>query len=179
MALLQACGYELVRDGVRWVLAGAATPGETTLAFRVADGEALVDALAATLEGTPDGALRAEVARHGCRGAAEAYVADMRALEHRPEWWELAYDDDDVAGMIMGARNPTSAVIAYVGVTPAHRGRGHAVALVRRASAKLEPPIRADTDRDNVAMARAFARAGYVQFARRRSFRRDMASPEG
>jgi RimJ/RimL family protein N-acetyltransferase len=178
VALLEATGYELARDGLRWLLASPSTePQDGPLSFRtlpeVGEG-AFVDAIAATFEGTADSELTVDVEEHGAREAARRYLDDHKSLEHRPEWFELGYDGDALAGVIMGARNPTSAVIAYVGVVPEQRGRGLAAALVRRGTARLTAAgateIRGDCDRDNVAMARAFERAGYVQFARRRSF---------
>jgi RimJ/RimL family protein N-acetyltransferase len=179
VALLEATGYELVRDGLRWLLADPAAVGEDgPLSFRslpeVGEG-ALVEAIASTFAGTPDAELTLEVERHGAAEAARRYLEDHEALEHRPEWFELGYACDELAGVIMGARNPTSAVIAYVGVVPEQRGRGFAAALVRRGTSRLAAAgateVRGDCDRDNVAMARAFERAGYTRFARRRSFR--------
>jgi ribosomal protein S18 acetylase RimI-like enzyme len=180
VALLEAMGYELVRDGLRWLLTSpSAEPGDGPLTFRpLADvGEdAFVDAIAATFEGTPDAELGHDVEEHGAREAAGRYLADHESLDHEPDWFELGFAGEELAGVIMGARNPTSAVIAYVGVVPAQRGRGFAAPLVRRATARLAAAgateIRGDSDRDNVAMAKAFERAGYAQFARRRSFRR-------
>jgi RimJ/RimL family protein N-acetyltransferase len=179
VALLEASGYELVRDGLRWLRSGPVPPAPSALAFRTIDevgDDAFADAIAATFDGTPDAELQLEVQQHGVRDAAVRYLADIRALEHRRDWWELGYTaEGDVAGVIMGARNPTSAVIGYVGVVPAQRGHGFATQLVRRGGERLAADeIRGDCDRDNVAMARAFARAGYQQFARRRSFRRDV-----
>jgi RimJ/RimL family protein N-acetyltransferase len=179
IALLEATGYELVRDGLRWLHAApAATTDEGPLTFRALPevGEAaFVDAIAATFQGTPDAELTLEVERHGATEAARRYLEDHEALEHRPEWFELGYAGDELAGVIMGARNPTSAVIAYVGVVPDQRGRGFAAPLVRRGTQRLAAAgateVRGDCDRDNVAMARAFERAGYARFARRRSFR--------
>lgn len=181
--LLEATGYELVRDGLRWLLPSPPGQGDGALAFRtiaeVGD-DAFIDAIAATFEGTPDAELSLDVERHGARDAARRYLEDHQALEHRPEWFELGYAGDELAGVIMGARNPTSAVIAYVGVVPAQRGRGFAAPLVRRGTQRLAAAgateVRGDCDRDNVAMARAFERAGYVRFARRRSFRHSLAS---
>ena len=75
----------------------------------------------------------------------------------------------------MAACNPGAAVVYYVGVAPEQRGRGIAPQLVRRGTAHLAAvgaeEIRADCDLGNVAMVKAFERAGYERFARRRSFR--------
>jgi RimJ/RimL family protein N-acetyltransferase len=181
IALLEATGYELVRDGLRWLLTDVPPSAEGPLTFRTlpeVGEDAFVDAIAATFEGTPDAELTLDVEQHGAREAARRYLEDHKALEHRPEWFELGYAGDGLAGVIMGARNPTSAVIAYVGVVPSQRGRGFAAHLVRRGTQRLAAAgateVRGDCDRDNVAMAKAFERAGYVQFARRRSFRHSL-----
>jgi ribosomal protein S18 acetylase RimI-like enzyme len=112
----------------------------------------------------------------GLIGAARSDFGDYREIDYLPEWWELAYTEDGApAGVIMAARNPSSAVIAYVGVVPEQRGRGLAAQLVRRGTEQLVAggavEIRGDCDRDNPAMVKAFQRAGFEQFARRRSYR--------
>jgi RimJ/RimL family protein N-acetyltransferase len=185
--LLEGSGYELLRDGLRWAYQGsssrAAAP-ERALVFRtlseVGDA-AFVDAMAATYEGTRDSWIKRTVDEQGRPGAARADFLDYREMEHRPEWWELAYTAEGaLAGVIMAARNPSTAVIAYVGVVPEHRGRGLAVELVRRGTERLvssgASEIRGDCDRGNVGMVKAFERAGYDQFARRRTFHRTLAS---
>ena len=179
VALLEASGYALVRDGLRWLLPSPARDEpDGPLTFRTVSevGEdAFVDAIAATFEGTADSELTLDIQQRGAREAAREYLEAHKSLEHRPEWFELGYDGDELAGVIMGARNPTSAVIAYVGVVAPQRGRGFAAQLVRRGTARLAAAgateIRGDCDRGNVAMVRAFERSGYTQFARRRSFR--------
>jgi RimJ/RimL family protein N-acetyltransferase len=179
IGLLEAAGYELLRDGLRWLLASPrAEAQDGPLTFRtIADvgQDAFVDAIAATFDGTADNELARDIEEHGQREAARRYLEDHESLEHRPEWFELGYSGEQLAGVIMGARNPTSAVIAYIGVVPEQRGRGLATVLVRRGTERLAAAdateIRGDCDRDNVAMVRAFERAGYAQFARRRSFR--------
>jgi RimJ/RimL family protein N-acetyltransferase len=179
VALLEATGYELVRDGLRWLLPTperAASDGRLTFRTLPEVGDdAFIDAIAATLDGTADAELGSDVEQRGRHEAARQYLEDHQSLDHRPEWFELGYSGDELAGVIMGARNPTSAVIAYVGVVPAQRGRGFAAPLVRRGTERLAAAgateIRGDCDRDNVAMVRAFERAGYAQFARRRAFR--------
>jgi ribosomal protein S18 acetylase RimI-like enzyme len=182
IGLLEATGYELVRDGLRWLLASPRTEAQDgPLTFRtIADvgQDVFVDAIAATFDGTADNELARDIHEHGQREAARRYLEDHESLEHRPEWFELGYSGEQVAGVIMGARNPTSAVIAYVGVVPEQRGHGLAAALVRRGTERLAAAgateIRGDCDRDNVAMVKAFERAGYAQFARRRSFRHSL-----
>jgi ribosomal protein S18 acetylase RimI-like enzyme len=177
--LLEACGYELLRDGLRWQLSAPASREAGPLHFRSLPDvgeEAFVDAIAATFEGTPDAELQRDVDELGRHGAARHYLLDHQSLDHRPECWELGYADDGaLAGVIMGARNPTSAVVAYVGVVPEQRGRGYAAPLIRRGTERLVAAgageIRADCDRENIPMVKAFQRAGYEQFARRRSFR--------
>jgi ribosomal protein S18 acetylase RimI-like enzyme len=101
-------------------------------------------------------------------------------MDYRPNWWELAYTQEGArAGVVMPARNPGSAVIAYVGVVPEQRGQGFAPQLVRRGTQQLvaagDTEIRGDCDRDNVAMVKAFQRAGYNEIARRRSYLRALA----
>ncbi len=80
----------------------------------------------------------------------------------------------------MAARNPTAAVVAYVGVVPEQRGRGLAPELVRRSTQRLlesgADEIRGDCDRDNIGMVKGFERAGFEQFARRRTYHRTLAS---
>lgn len=181
--LLEESGYELLRDGLRWrysvASAQEASPARA-LAFRalpeVGD-DAFVEALASTYQGTRDSWITRSIEEHGTLGAARADFLDYQGMEHLPEWWELAYTDDGaLAGVIMAARNPSSAVIAFVGVVPEQRGRGLAQRLVRRGTEQLlesgADEIRGDCDLDNVGMVKAFERAGYEQFARRRSYQR-------
>jgi ribosomal protein S18 acetylase RimI-like enzyme len=167
--LLEAAGYELVRDGLRWLLASPRTGAQDgPLIFRtIADvgQDAFVDAIAATFNGTADNELARDIQEHGQREAARRYLEDHESLEHRPEWFELGYSGERVAGVIMGARNPTSAVIAYVGVVPEQRGHGYAYDLLVEATHLLvergAEQIVADTDATNTPMAATFARAGY------------------
>lgn len=185
--LLTDSGYELLRDGLRWGYSGS--PSEQarrapSLAFRSlpeVGEEAFIGAIAATYEGTRDSWLTANIEKHGTVGAARTDFREYQALDHSPEWWELAYTEDGaLAGVIIPARNPREAVIAYVGVAPEQRGRGVAARLVRRGTEQLlaagAQQIGGDCDRDNVAMVKAFERAGFDQVARRRSYRRELRS---
>jgi RimJ/RimL family protein N-acetyltransferase len=187
--LLTKSGYELLRDGLRWTYSGSSqsAPHETQLVFRSLPDvgqEAFVEALASTYHETRDSWITRNIEEHGLLGAAKADFLDYQEMEHLPEWWELAYADEEApAGVIMAARNPSTAVIAYVGIVPSQRGRGLARQLVQRGTEQLlasgATEIQGDCDRENVAMVKAFARAGYKQFARRRTYQCPLTAPEG
>jgi RimJ/RimL family protein N-acetyltransferase len=182
--LLLESGYELLRDGLRWKYSGSSGSGDDSLLFRPlpeVGEDAFVEALASTYEGTRDSWMTQSIDAHGRLGAARADFVDYQSLDHLPEWWELAYTADGaLAGVVMAARNPSMAVVAYIGVVPEQRGRGLATELVRRATDQLLAggftEIGGDCDRDNVGMVKAFERAGFAQVARRRSYRRDVTS---
>jgi ribosomal protein S18 acetylase RimI-like enzyme len=179
--LLEDAGYTLLRDGLRWRYSGVAPPEQPdpALTFRTlaeVGEEAFVAAIASTYEGTRDSWLARSIDELGVLEAARVDFVDAQALEYLPGWWELAYTDGDtLAGVIMGAKNPSSAVVWYVGVVPEARGRGLATQLVRRGTERLlaagVDEIRGDCDLENVGMAKGFERAGYEQFTRRRSYR--------
>jgi ribosomal protein S18 acetylase RimI-like enzyme len=185
--LLLESGYELLRDGLRWNYAGSSREEgrePPSLAFRslpeVGD-EAFIEAIASTYEGTRDSWISSGIEEHGVLAAARADFRDYQGLEYLPEWWELAYTEGGaLAGVIMGATNPSKAVVAYVGVVPEQRGKGLAAELVRRSTQQLlasgAREIGGDCDRDNIAMVKAFERAGFEQVARRRSYRREVAA---
>ena len=181
--LLETAGYELLRDGLRWRYSGSTADEarqEHPLTFRTLSDvgeDAFIEAIAATYEGIRDSWITARIEEQGMLGAARADFRDEQGLDYRPEWWELAYTSDGkLAGVIMAARNPTAAVISYVGIVPDLRGRGLAPQLVRRGTRRLlesgADEIRGDCDRDNIGMIKAFERAGYEEFARRRTYKR-------
>jgi ribosomal protein S18 acetylase RimI-like enzyme len=185
--LLEASGYGLLRDGLRWTYSGGGAsrdePSVHSLAFRTVSevGEdAFVEAIAATYDGTLDSWISRSIEERGTLGAAKADFLDYQGLEHQPQWWELAYTaDGGLAGVSMAAKNPSTAVIAYVGVVPEQRGRGLARVLVDRGTERLleggAGEIRGDCDQDNVGMVKAFERAGFRQFARRRTYHRALS----
>jgi GNAT superfamily N-acetyltransferase len=137
--------------------------------------ESFVDALAGTLEGTADSWLTELITDDGLHGAGERIFQLMMAFDHQDEWYELAFDAaGNAVGASMPARNPTEAVIGHVGVTPAHRRRGYATAVVARGVAILaaagEKSIAGDCDASNTGIARAFATNGFQNFVNRREF---------
>ena len=185
--LLTESGYELLRDGLRWSYSGSSfeegrrAPSLVFRSLPEVGEEAFVQAIAATYEGTRDSWLGANIEEHGMVEAAWTDFREYHRLEHLPDWWELAYTEDGaLGGVIIAARNPREAVIAYVGVVPEQRGRGLGPFLVRRGTEQLRvsgaEQIGGDCDRDNVAMVKAFERAGFEQVARRRSYRLELAA---
>ncbi|MEJ8639729.1 GNAT family N-acetyltransferase [Streptomyces sp. MS2.AVA.5] len=78
----------------------------------------------------------------------------------------------DVVERIAMAVRPHSyhPIIAYIGVLPAHRGNGYIDEILaegtRILAAEGVDRIRASTDLGDVPMAKAFDRAGYVNFER-------------
>ncbi|MFJ2059229.1 GNAT family N-acetyltransferase [Streptomyces sp. NPDC087908] len=183
--LLRASGFGVIRDGRRFVHRAPGAPGalpaeDPRLTFRslaeLGPGP-FVEALAELLADTADARLAADVRQHGARRAAELLFEETAELKHEPGWWELGYAADGTVAVIsLPAENPAVAVIGFVGVVPAHRGQGYATSVVVRGTRVLAAAgateIRGDCDAANVAMARAFARAGYVNFADRLEFSR-------
>jgi hypothetical protein len=98
--LLTEPGYQLDRDGLRWLVTDAAAPaplGAPSLAFRdltQTGEEAFVEALAATYEGTRDSILARHIEERLVLEAARSDFSDYQEL--------------------------------YVGVVPSQRGRGYA-----------------------------------------------------
>jgi RimJ/RimL family protein N-acetyltransferase len=87
------------------------------------------------------------------------------------DWWRVAtLPGGDPVGFVIPASNDYGPIIAYLGVVPAHRGNGYIDDVLaegtRILAAQDAPRIRAATDLGNVPMARAFQRAGYVNFER-------------
>ncbi|MFJ8014304.1 GNAT family N-acetyltransferase [Streptomyces sp. NPDC096339] len=178
--LLRGSGFRVLRDGRRF---GLRVPAELPaddprLTFRsLTDlGPApFVDLLEALLAKTSDARLAAEVRTRGARRAAEQLFEQTAELEHEPGWWEIGHDADGTPAVIsLPARNPSVHVIGFVGVAPAHRGKGYATSAVIRGTRVLAAhgatEIRGDCDAANTAMAKAFTRAGYENFADRLEF---------
>ncbi|MEU5665559.1 GNAT family N-acetyltransferase [Streptomyces longwoodensis] len=183
-ALLVGAGFTVARDGRRfaWTVGDPMPAQDRRLHWRsLADlgVEPFVDLLADTFTDTADSIFRAEIAEHGLRGAAERNVADMLEMDHRPGWFEIGYDAaDQPVALSMPARTASSAVIGLVAVARAGRGRGYATAVVARGTYVLAEAgcgeIRGDCDAGNTAMAKAFQRAGYRNFAHRKMFTRPL-----
>ncbi|NUT01947.1 MAG: mycothiol acetyltransferase [Hamadaea sp.] len=182
--LLAAAGFTVARDGCRFLwTAGDPMPAQDTrLRWRsLADlgQEPFVELLADSFADTKDSIWQAEIAEHGLREAAERNLADMLEMDHEPGWFEIGYDErDQPVAASLPARTPSSAVIGLVAVARAGRGRGYATSVVARGTQLLvaagNTEIRGDCDAGNIAMFKAFQRAGYRNFANRKMFSRPL-----
>jgi ribosomal protein S18 acetylase RimI-like enzyme len=173
-------GFEPVRRTRRWEWPHtAAAPRDSgRLAFRRLDqvGEvAFRDAVARVSEGTLDRRLQEGPARLGREADAAEHLRRLASLDHQPDWLQTAYDaDENLVGLFTMGTAVGAAFITFVGVVPERRGRGYVDDLVARATRVLlaaqERTIRADTDIANEPMAKAFVRAGFVNFMTRTEY---------
>ncbi len=141
------------------------------LTFRPpADTSELLDLMTAVLDGTLDAHSRDDLTRMTARETAVRHYEDELARYTSPRhWWRVAtLPGGEPVGFVIPARNSYNPIIAYLAVHPAHRGHGHAGALLaegtRVLAAENVPRVRASTDLTNVPMAEAFRRAGYEAF---------------
>lgn len=110
--LMTEAGYNLLRDGLRWLRTRSAahdTHPEPSLSFRnlaEVGEDAFVVALAATYEGTVDSMLTRHIQEHGLLGAAQSDFRDYQEMEYLPDWWELAYTEDDVLAGVYACTKP-------------------------------------------------------------------------
>ncbi|MFJ3901431.1 GNAT family N-acetyltransferase [Streptomyces sp. NPDC090025] len=161
-------------------LPGTPVPEPTgRLVFRpVADREDLLALMTPVMEGTLDAHGRADLAGGlSPREAAELHYDEELAHYRTPrDWWRIAElpGTGEPVGFVVPARNNYHPIIAYIGVLPAHRGRGFVDEILgegmRVLAAQDVPRMRAATDLDNVPMAKSFARAGWTTFQRAINF---------
>jgi RimJ/RimL family protein N-acetyltransferase len=173
MTIVSRTGGTLLAERFRFEWRPGAPVPEPTgrLVFRPVRGDReVLDLMTATMEGTLDAHGRQDLARMSPREAAERHFRGDLAGHSSPRaWWRVAAGDDEApVGFVFPARNDYGAIIAYLGVLPAYRGRGYIDEILaegtRILAAQDVPRIRASTDLGNVPMARAFARAGWVDF---------------
>ena len=148
-------------------------PPTGRLSFRPADDDAeLLDLMTLVLDGTLDVHSRLDLQRLSPREAAEEQFREELVRYPSPRsWWRIACRPaGDPVGFVIPARNDYNAIIAYIGVVPAHRGHGYIDDILaegtRILAAQDVPRIRASTDVGNTPMEAAFARAGYETFQR-------------
>jgi ribosomal protein S18 acetylase RimI-like enzyme len=183
--ILERVGFTVRREGDRWEWTAGAAPAVPSgrIVFRAwpeVGEEEFIGALGRTLEGTLDRWLQRERQTLGAGTAAREYVAAAQTLQHKPDWWHLAYTPDGaLIGVIMACANDGGPIIDYVGVVPEQRGHGYVDDLLAQGVAVLQTAgatrIRADSDKLNLPMAAAFRRAGFRAFSTRVVYSIDLA----
>ena len=178
-SVLEALGARRLVERLRleW-RAGTPLPEPSTrLRFRpVADREELIELMTPVQEGTLDAHSRSDLATLTPEAAAAKHFDEEFAHFTSPrDWWRVAtLDSGEPVGFVIAARNTYNPIIAYLGVLPRHRGHGYVDDLLAEGTRVLAeqdvPRIRAATDLANVPTARAFERAGYVNFERAVNF---------
>ncbi|GLZ36503.1 N-acetyltransferase [Actinokineospora sp. NBRC 105648] len=113
-----------------------------------------------------DAHVQATVAESGLEAAAQEDLDILRWMPAPRSWWRVAETQEgSLVGLTVPSRNPGGPVVAYIAVLPEHRGHGYAYDLLVEAThllvAEGADRIVANTDVDNIPMAKAFAKAGY------------------
>jgi RimJ/RimL family protein N-acetyltransferase len=175
MTVLERTGARLFVERLRleW-RAGRPVPEPSgRLTFRpVRDADDLLALMTLVLDGTLDAHSRHDLTRMSARDAAVRHYEDELARYASPrDWWRIAtLPGGEPVGFVTPARNDYGPIIGYLGVLPVHRGNGYIDDILAEGTRILArqdaPRIRAATDLGNVPMARAFQRAGYVNFER-------------
>jgi len=151
------------------------------LGFETARDDGLLDAVARVMADSRDESDRYAVALNGAaRAAVELLALAPRHFDVRPGWWKVACDG---RGQLVGFVLPVlfrrdagrhdagpEGTIFYMGVLPAHRGHGHAVALLGEATRTFQAAgcssALCDTGETNRPMVAALRRAGYQERSR-------------
>jgi RimJ/RimL family protein N-acetyltransferase len=135
------------------------------------DGE-LIDLMTQVMSGTLDAHSRDDLTRMSAReGAIRHFDEELARYESPREWWRIAtLPDGEPIGFVIPGANNYGVIIGYLGVVPSRRGNGYVDEILaegtRVLAAQGPPRIRASTDLANAPMAKAFTRAGYINFER-------------
>ena len=175
MGALERAGARLFVERLRleWRAGTPVAELSGRLTFRpVRDPGELIELMTLVLEGTLDAHSRDDLTRMTPGQAArQQYHDELERYASPREWWRIAtLPDGEPVGFVIPAHNGYHPIIAYLGVTPAHRGRGYVHDVLAAGTSILAAQgvalSRASTDVGNAPMAAAFARAGYVIFER-------------
>jgi GNAT superfamily N-acetyltransferase len=174
--VLEESGARLLveRRRLEWRPTSPLPPSSGRLLFRPVseDPSELIGLMTLVLDGTLDAHSRADLQRLSpLEAATEQYHDELVGYPSPRSWWRIAtLPSGEPVGFVIPGRNDYNAIIAYIGVVPAHRGHGYIDDILaegtRILAAEGVPRIRANTDVGNFPMEAAFARAGYETFQR-------------
>lgn len=100
------------------------------------------------------------------------FNVDEGYFQYEKEWWELAYYNGEIVGLIQPVvfkgcekNGLMEGTVHYIGIIPKFRGKGFINDLLLRATRVLQDigvwRIFSDTDVENIPMRNAFEKAGY------------------
>jgi RimJ/RimL family protein N-acetyltransferase len=174
--VLEQSGARLLveRRRLEWRPSTPLPPSSGRLRLRpAADGpDELIGLMTLVLDGTLDAHSRAALRQSSPHEVAtEQYHDELIRYPSPRSWWRVGcLPSGEPVGFVIPARNAYNAIIAYIGVLPAHRGHGYIDDLLaegtRVLAAEDVPRVRASTDVGNSPMEAAFTRAGYETFQR-------------
>ncbi len=187
---LERAGFHIARHTLRYRLVHASVKPSVNASIRPAisdcinlvtvteaDDDALLALVAQVVAASDDQLDREGCARLGADEHARELIADLREMRIDADWWRIAFatNTDGTMGAAVGFILPTASAdmgtIGYIGVVPAHRGKGYVNALIAHATHMLQDAqfsrIVADTDLANKPMAKAFERNGWTCFGER------------
>jgi RimJ/RimL family protein N-acetyltransferase len=175
MSLFEQLGFELIQDKHRYVLADLNREyrHDNRLVFRtlgqVGEGE-FTTAIERVTVDTLDRVDSRDVERLGSTESAREYFNILKSIDHNPDHWLLAYDENDEPVGLVVAQNlsDTTGCINYIGVIPEYRGNGYSRDLLIEASELLRgvgsvEEIIADIDTENRPLEAALASLGYTK----------------
>ncbi|MYU20650.1 GNAT family N-acetyltransferase [Streptomyces sp. SID8352] len=178
-AAARAAGYEplVERFLYRWTPECGLPRRPGRLEYRPEpDDEVFLDALRRIHSVTLDAHALLDIEEGGPDRAARSDLEFFHWCPSPRAWWQVAYTPGgDLAGIHIPAHNPSGPCVGFIGVVPEQRGHGYALDLLAECTHFLAARgagfVSAATDRGNVPMARAFARAGYPVTRERINFR--------
>lgn len=162
---------ELERLRYEWTpLAPLPAPSARVRFSAEPDDEVFVEAFRRVAEGSLDVDTRHALATMDPVDQARQDVEGYKSMPGDRAWWRLVHSPDGrLIGLALPSANHGGPVVGYLGVVPEHRGQGYVADLLgeitRFHAERGVQRIVADTDSTNLPMARAFERAGYVNFS--------------
>ncbi|MBM7441150.1 GNAT family N-acetyltransferase [Streptomyces sp. HB132] len=170
IAAAEAAGMKPLVERYRyeWTPADGLPERPGRLEFRQEPDDAVIlDVLRRVQSQTLDAhARRAVEGPGGLEQAAQEELDFFNWCPSPRSWWQLAHTPDGgLVGIHVPARNPGGPCIGFIGVVPEARGHGYGYDLLVESTHFLAgegaTAVAGATDRGNVPMAAAFARAGH------------------
>lgn len=133
--LLHQLGFQTIQEKKSYVWnQGKIRSQQEGLTYRSLEAvgmEAFIQGIEAVTEGTLDQEDRLSIEEMGATEAAKHYFETLKAIDYRPQWWKLAYVEDQLAGLIIPQQfDEAIGAINYIGVVPSFRGRGYSLELL-------------------------------------------------